>query len=579
MKVLGVNAHHPDASAALYEDGRLIWAAEEERFSRIKHHCGFPALAIQAGCRLHGIRFGDLDAIAVSKDPGARLLHKLSWAFRTGAGTGTWLKHKVRAARSQLSVAEQVKQSLDPSGSAGRTPKVFRVEHHLAHAASAYFVSGWDDATFLTVDGLGDFASASWGYARGTRIRTLGEVRFPHSLGFLYSAATHFLGFRKYGEEFKVMGLAALGRPVHADAIRRMVRWLPGGRYALVPEYFVYARGSAGAAWYGQEPDMEALYSGRWRERFGPERNPSDPLTERDRDLAASVQAVLEEGLFHILRHAHRVTGSSRLCLAGGVAFNSLANGKIESNTPFKEVYIQPAAGDAGTALGAAAYVSHVRLRDKTGFKMDHAYWGDAAEEAQIVQAFAGRSLPARRMETEELVRTVARALAAGRLAGWFRGRMEFGPRALGNRSILADPRDPEMKNILNLRVKHREDFRPFAPAVPEELASEYFELSGGTSPFMAKVVRVRPDQAGRIPAVTHADGTARVQTVSRQSQPVFWELLMEFGKLTGVPVLLNTSFNDNEPIVHTPAEAVDCFLRTHMDVLAVENWYAEKTA
>ncbi|HYL10082.1 MAG TPA: carbamoyltransferase C-terminal domain-containing protein, partial [Candidatus Acidoferrales bacterium] len=461
-----------------------------------------------------------------------------------------------------------------------------RVEHHRAHLASAFFVSPFDRAAVLSADGLGDFASTMWASGRGNRMDILGAIAFPHSLGLYYTAVTQYLGFRRYGDEYKVMGLAAYGQPAFLDAFREMVQSKQNGSgFRLGLEFFTHHRNGPEMTWSDSRktPELGSLFSGEMAARLGPVRRPGEPLEQRHRDIAATQQARLEEVLFAMLRALHARTGERAVCLAGGVAFNCVANGKIFDATPFEQVYVQPAAGDGGLSVGAAFYVHHQVLGQPRSFVMDHAYWGPRYSREEIRAAIEGRNI--RRsgfavceLPEEELARTAAKQIADGKILGWFQGRAEWGPRALGNRSIVVDPRRAEMKEILNRRIKHREIFRPFAPSILEESTGEYFEKSY-PSPFMTLAYAVRPEKRAAIPAPTHVDGTGRLQTVNRENNPRYWRLIREFGNLTGVPVVLNTSFNDNEPIVCRPEEAVDCFLRTQMDVLVLGDFLITKPA
>jgi carbamoyltransferase len=578
MILLGINAYHANASAALVRDGQLVAAAEEERFNRVKYAAGFPARAIAYCLRAAGATLRDLDHIAVPRDPWARLGTKLAYAVRMPQFALERARVLVRFAGLRAELARAF--DTDPSVLRAR---FHRVEHHKAHLASSFFVSPFDRAAVLSADGLGDFASTMWGAGAGARLGVDGAIAFPHSLGMYYTAVTQYLGFRKFGDEYKVMGLAAYGEPAYLDEFRRILH-APGGlAFRLGLDYFIHQRDGADMTWRESDrtPVLARLFSRFLEERLGPARGEGEPLDQRHRDIAASLQARLEEVYFELLKTLAARTAEKALCLAGGVAFNCVANGKIFDRTPFTEVYVQPAAGDAGLAVGAAFYVYHQILGQPRRFVMEHAYWGPEFSPAEIREAL--EPSPAvrggyrvRALAGDALLRATAERLAAGNIVGWFQGRMEWGPRALGNRSIVADPRRAEMKDVLNARIKHREPFRPFAPSVLEEAAGDFFERSD-PSPYMLLAYRVRPEQRHAIPAPTHVDGTGRLQTVSRRTNPLYWGLLNEFGKLTGVPVLLNTSFNENEPIVCTPAEALDCFLRTKMDVLVLGNFLVEK--
>jgi carbamoyltransferase len=565
--ILGINAYHADASAALVIDGTLVAAAEEERFARVKHVAGFPHQAIAYCLRAAGITPREITHIAVSRNPRARLHRKLLTLLAHPPRFDRIVSRAKNALRLR-DVKATLALGLDIDPRQLRA-SVHYIEHHRAHLASAFFVSGLEEAALLSVDGMGDFVSTMWGIGRGSRMEILGAVPFPHSLGILYTAVTQYLGFPNYGDEYKVMGLSAYGEPIHRDRLRQMVRMDGGLGYRLDLSYFTHHTDGVAMTWSEGAPVLGPLYSAKVIRTFGPPREPGAPLGPEHAQIAASLQAVLEEVLLTLLIRLYERTRVKALCLAGGVALNCVLNGKILRHTPFERLYIQPAASDAGTSVGAAFYVWHEHLRRPRAFTMEHAYWGPEWSEGEIREVLHRHGLVARRVATEELIEVVVRALAAGKIVGLFQGRMEFGPRALGNRSILADPRRPEMREILNRRVKHREPFRPFAPSILEEAVGEYFEQTH-PSPFMLLASPARPEKRALIPAALHVDGTGRVHTVSRTVNPLFWEILARFGRLTGVPVLINTSFNENEPIVCHPEEAVRCFQRTRMDLLAI---------
>jgi carbamoyltransferase len=566
MRILGLNAFHGDASAAVLQDGALVAALEEERLNRIKHWAGLP-LGAAAAC-LAGER---AEHVAISRNPRAHLVEK---ALRTLVRPRQWASAVSRAANSVT--ISGVKGALAEAGLVTPQARVHHVEHHRAHLASAFFASPFEDAAVVSVDGFGDFSSVMWGTGRGHRLTVRDSVRFPHSLGIFFTAFTQFLGFPNYGDEYKMMGLAAYGTPRFTDEVRRVVR-TRGGRVELNLEYFTHHSRGVNMTWQGGAPVLGAVYSSKMVEVFGAPRQPRSELLPQHADLAASAQAVLEENYFELLRHVHRETGRRAVCLAGGVALNCAANGKLFAETPFRDVYVQPAAHDAGTSIGAALYAWHETLGRPRSFEMKHVFYGPESSDGEIERALQAAGARYRRMEEAELVDGTAREIAGGKIVGWFQGRMEFGPRALGGRSILADPRRADMKDILNSRIKYREPFRPFCPSVLAECAGEYFETDY-PSPFMVTAYAIRPERQSVIPAVTHADGTGRLQTVSREVNPLYWKLIRRFGDLTGVPVVLNTSFNENEPIVHTPAQAIDCFLRTRMDVLAIGPFLLLKT-
>src|SRR5579862_817732 len=562
MNILGLNAFHGDASAALLSGGQLTAAVEEERFNRIKHWAGFPVLAAKS-C-LREIDPASLAHVAISRDPRAHLWRKLG---RVAARPRDWSR-LVSRARNSIKVAK-LADALSSSGVARPDQvRIHHVEHHHAHLASAFFASPFEASAIVSIDGFGDFSSLMWGVGRGNRFQVHGAVRFPHSLGLFYTAFTQLLGFPKYGDEYKMMGLSAYGEPRFVSQVRDVVR-AEDDQVRLNLEYFVHHSEGVEMSWNGGEPTVGRVYSAKLPEVFGPARAPRSELEPRHADLAASVQAVLEERYFEILNFVQRQTGLKKVCLAGGVALNCVANGMIFEKTAFQDVYIQAAAHDAGTSIGAALYVNHQVLKQPRSFVMRHVYYGPEYSEAEIRKELEDAGVRFHTLTEEELVDRTARHIADGQIIGWFQGRMEFGPRALGNRSILADPRRPDMKDILNQRIKFREHFRPFCPSVLAQATGEFFETDY-PSPFMVQAYRIKPEQRERIPAVTHQDGTGRLQTVEKDVNPLYWKLLKRFGELTGVPILINTSFNENEPIVNTPREALDCFLRTNMDVLAL---------
>lgn len=578
MIVLGINAYHANASAAIVVDGRLVAAVEEERLNRVKYAAGFPVRAIQFCLDQAGARLTDVDHVAIPRDPWARLGTKLRFAIRMPR----FALERARVLKKFAGIQEELAAAFDAAPGSIRA-QFHRIEHHTAHLASAFFVSPFDQAAVLSADGLGDFASSMSALGQGPKMQILGEVAFPHSLGMYYTALTQYLGFWKFGDEYKVMGLAAYGQPEYLEEFRHIVHADGPLSFKLGLEYFTHQRQGAEITWRdaNRPPELGRLFSPYLEMRLGPARKPEEPLTQRHYNLAATMQAALEEVLILHWNALAKETKQKSLCLAGGVAFNCLANGKIFDNSPFENVYVQPAAGDAGLSVGAAFAVEHQVLGKPRQFVMDHAYWGPQFSPTQIRAAVNGASaegIEISELSEEALVQSTARHIADGKIVGWFQGAAEWGPRALGNRSILADPRRPEMKDILNRRIKHRETFRPFAPSIIEEATGEFFERTN-PSPFMTFAYPVRPEKRSVIPAPTHVDGTARLQTVSRAANPLYWKLLRKLGDLTGVPVSLNTSFNDNEPIVCRPEEALECFLRTRMDVLVLGNFVLERKA
>lgn len=574
MYVLGINAYHAGASTCLIRDGELIAAAEEERFRRMKYWAGFPVQAIQYCLREAGITAQDLDHVGISRDPSANLLKKVLFTLAR--------RPSLNLIRERLANAMQVRNprealceglELDPRS---LKAEFHNVEHHRAHMASAFFVSPFREAAVLSVDGMGDFVSTMWGVGRDGHIEPLGEINFPHSLGYVYTAASQWLGFPSYGDEGKVMGLAPYGRPAYLDEFRRIVRVQPDGTFELDLDYFVHHAEGASMTFHEGPPKIGTMYSQKFVDTFGPPREPRTEITPHHQDVAASLQAILEEAEFAIVRRLQRETGVKALCIAGGVALNSTFNGKILPETNFEEIFIQPAAGDAGTALGVCYYIYHQLLGGPRAYVMRHAYTGPAYTNGRIVSVLDTYGLRFVALDDDALARQAARLVAEGQVLGWFQGRMEWGPRALGNRSIIADPRRRDMKDILNARIKHREAFRPFAPSVLQEAVGHYFDQTY-PDPFMLKVYQVLPDRRDAIPAVTHVDGTGRLQTVDRDTNDLYWRLIKAFERETGVPVVLNTSFNENEPIVCSPEEAIECFVRTRMDALVLGNYLVRK--
>jgi carbamoyltransferase len=581
MIILGLNAFHGDSAAAIVRDGILVAAAEEERFRRIKHWAGFPSQAIAYCLREAGAGLSDVDHIALNQDNRANLLRKIGYVLLNRPDLAV-VRDRFRNRRKRTAVPELVAQAVPGPAFRGT---FHNVEHHLAHLSSAFHVSPFEEAVVVSVDGFGDFASAAWGIGRGTDIEIQGRVHFPHSLGIFYQALTQYLGFPHYGDEYKVMGLAPYGAPSCMDAMRRIVRLKPGGGFELDLAYFLHHRERVAYEWSAGAPAFGDLFSPALERLLGPRRQPADPLEDRHRDIARSVQAMYEQAFIHLIGELQRRSGLTDIALAGGCAMNSVANGKVRRATPFRRVYVQSAAGDAGGAIGAAYAVWHGLGRARS-FVMDHAYWGPqyshaeidavlAAERSRIAEAGCTiEEVPA----AAELQRRAAAAIADGQVVGWFQGRMEWGPRALGNRSIVCDPRRADIKAILNAKIKRRESFRPFAPSVLEEAASDWFEEDDAV-PFMMQVFQIREERRSLIPAVTHVDGSGRLQTVSRRTNPRYHGLIAAFGDRTGVPMVLNTSFNENEPVVCKPDEALDCFLRTRMDMLVMDDVVISRTA
>jgi carbamoyltransferase len=554
-------------------NGKLIAACEEERFRRIKHWAGFPTKSIEFCLSEAGVSIDQVDHIAISRDPKAHFFKKILFVISHRLNL-SYLRDRIQNRKHVKNIKDILAEELGVERSRIKA-NIHHVEHHRSHMASAFFVSGFDESAVVSIDALGDYVSTMWGVGREKNLDVLQQVQFPHSLGFLYTAGTQYLGFPKYGDEYKVMGLAAYGKPEYLDAFRKMIRLKDDGKFELNLDYFRHHRDGISMTWENGEPTIGYLFSDQWGKLLGLARKPTEEITHKHENIAASLQAIFEEVYFEILNRAYDFAKSRKLCLAGGCAMNSVANGKIFDRTPFEDVYVQAAAGDAGTAIGAAFYAYHHVLGNPRQFVMQHAYWGPQFEKFELNGQISQQDF--QRIENEdELCRLTAQAIASGKVVGWFQGRMEWGARALGNRSILADPRNPEMRDILNARIKRRETFRPFAPSILEEAVGDYFEKKY-PDPFMIKVYPVKKEKRKLIPAVTHVDGTGRLQTVNRQENLRYWKLIKAFETLTGIPIVLNTSFNENEPIVCSPKEAIDCFQRTKMDVLVLGDYFLEK--
>jgi carbamoyltransferase len=570
--IVGLNAFHGDSSAAILLDGKLVAAAEEERFRRIKHWAGFPCKSIEWCLEDVGLKLSDVDYIAINQSGWANFGRKLAYVIFSRPDPGL-LMQRLRNRQARRGIRQLLEQAFPSQPFRGQ---IHHIEHHLAHLSSAFHVSPFSEAAVVSVDGFGDFASAAWGIGQGSIIGVEGKVLFPHSLGIFYQAMTQYLGFPYYGDEYKVMGLAPYGQPTRLKALRKLVPLNSDGTFRLNLAFFRHHKEAIEYQWQGGSPNVGDLFSPALEELLGPRRKPVDPLEPHHHDVARSVQVLYEEAFFNLLNALQKRHGLREIALAGGCAMNSVANGKIRRATQFERVYVQSAAGDAGGAIGAAFAVWH-KLGGGRGFVMDHAYFGPAFESAAIDELLAKRDRDIagvgctveRIPHDAELCHRTATAIADGKVIGWFQGRMEWGPRALGNRSIVCDPRRPDMKSILNAKIKRRESFRPFAPSVLEDAVSDWFEEDDAV-PFMMQVFQIRKEKRSLIPAVTHVDGSGRLQTVYRHTNPLYYRLIEEFHKLTGVPMVLNTSFNENEPVVCQPAEALDCFLRTNMDVLVL---------
>ena len=569
--ILGLNAFHSDASAALFHNGELMAASEEERFIRTKHWAGFPHEAISFCLKKAGISITDINHIALARDPRAKWDKKVKYLANNPKAISFALRGRLNNASTSQTVADELSEKYLVSKDFFQR-RLYFIEHHRSHLSSSFFASPFEEAAILSIDGSGDFSTTMMGIGRNNQIEVLQSVDFPHSLGIFYTSFTQLLGFNNYGDEYKVMGLAAYGQPTFANDLAEIIQLLPDGTFRLDLTWF--RSGSEGYVYYskGKQPIIPELFTQKLTQKFGAARQKDEPITQFHKDLAASVQHMAEQCIFHMLRHLHQKTGLTNICLAGGVAQNSVANGKITLHTPFKRVYVPPAGHDAGLAMGAALWLQHQMGLQRRSKPFMTAFTGPEYTNEEVLQTLEGKAVYYKVLDNyDHLCAQVAAVIEAGGVVGWFRGRSEFGPRALGNRSILADPRRKDARELLNRKIKRRESFRPFAPAILEEYVSQYFAISEPT-PFMEKVFPIRREKYVEIPAVTHVDGTGRLQTVSRQWHPDFYQLIETFYRRTGTPILLNTSFNENEPIVNTPQQALDCFLRTQMDLLVIQD-------
>jgi carbamoyltransferase len=560
MYILGISCFYHDAAACLLKDGEVIAAASEERFTRKKHDSSFPQHAIRYVLRAGGIEVDQLEHVGFYDKPFVKFERIVSTYLSTfpksyksfSKAIPLWLGDK-------LWMRHNIKRDLSFRG------EVLFIQHHQSHAASAFMVSPFQESAVLTIDGVGEWATASYGIGKGNKLELFKEIRFPHSLGLLYSAFTYYLGFKVNSAEYKVMGAAPYGQPIYYDRIMdEVIRLREDGSFKLNMKYFAYDYGLT-------------MTNKRFDDLFGgPPREPETRLQQRHWDIAASVQKVTEEVMLRMGRKLHEETGQENLCMAGGVALNCVANGRLLREGPFKRIFVQPAAGDAGGAVGVASFIYHHILENERKWVWPHTFWGPEYSTEEIREYLETNDIKYHECERDELLERTARLIADQNVVGWFQGRMEFGPRSLGNRSILADARNPANKEVVNLKIKFRESFRPFAPSVLAERRSEYFDLDA-ESPYMLLVAQVRPDKRV-IPSVTHVDGSARIQTIKREQNPMFYDLIKAFDTLTGCPLIINTSFNvRGEPIVCTPADAYLCFMRTHMDYLVLDRFLLDK--
>jgi len=577
--ILGINAFHGDSSACILNDGVLISAAEEERFRRIKHWAGFPSESIKWCLTEAGISLDKVQHVAINQNLKVNIFKKIIFVL-SNSPSFKMLQERFQNKRKRLGIKDYLLKEFPDSEFKG---SVHSIEHHSAHLSSAFHASPFHEAVAVSIDGFGDFASSAWGVGKGIKINVKNHIYFPHSLGIFYQALTQFLGFHNYGDEYKVMGLAPYGKPIYIEQMRKIVKIKSNGTFELNLDYFRHHREKISYNWEEGSPNVGTLFSSKLEQLLGCARTKDQILTQKHKDIAHSAQAMYEEAFFHLLNNLHKTYKINNLAIAGGCAMNSVANGKILLKTPFKKIYVQAAAGDAGGAIGAALMTWHKVGGEQAKKRVathSHAYWGPSFTNDYISNLL---KLQKDRIEKEnckidyipkisELTKLVAAEIAKGKVVGWFQGRMEWGPRALGNRSIICDPRRSDMKDILNLKIKRRESFRPFAPSILSEAVSEWFEQNDDV-PFMMQVYQIIKDKRSKIPAVTHIDGSGRLQSVYATTNPRYYALIKEFKNLTGIPMVLNTSFNENEPIVCKPEEALETFLRTKMDMLVLNNW------
>lgn len=567
MYILGINAFHGDSSACLLKDGEVIVATEEERFRRIKHWAGFPTEAIKFCLEDAGITIQEIDHITISRNPSANLHKKIMHSFKNLVSVSA-IKDRLANTKKVSDVKSQL-AALFGVEIAEIEAELHHIEHHRSHLASAFFASPFEESALLSIDGFGDFTSTMIGTGKGNQIEVLDSVIYPHSAGIFYTSLTQYLGFPHYGDEYKVMGLAPYGEPKYVNELKQILIFKENGLFELNTKFFKHAKEGVNMSWENGDPFIDSIYSKKLEELLGPARQKGDELTQKHKDIATSVQRITEELIFHILNHLHQKTGLKNVCIAGGVAQNSVANGKILENTGFESVYIPSAGHDAGTAMGSALWLyNHILKKDRKP-AVYNAYTGYKSSNEEIEAYLNENKITYQRYDDNSLIDHVSDALVAGKVIGWYHGRAEFGPRALGHRSIIVDPRRTDAKELLNSKIKRRESFRPFAPSILEEHVEDYFELNDKV-PFMEKVFPIKKEKHKEIPAVTHVDGTGRLQTVEKGDR--YHDLITAFYKKTGTPILLNTSFNENEPIVNTPQEAYACFARTEMDILVLEN-------
>ena len=569
MYILGINAYHGDSAACVFKDGKLIAAIEEERLRRVKHWAGFPSESIKFCLDECGISIQDVDYVTISRDPSANIYKKITHSFKSFVSFKI-LKDRLKNTKKVVSIKQELSSIFDISEEEIKA-EFYNIEHHRSHMASAFFASPFSESAILSIDGFGDFTSTMIGAGKGDKIEVLDSVIYPHSVGVFYTAFTQYLGFEHYGDEYKVMGLSPYGKPTLMDKVRDVLIFKNNGLFEINKKYFKHPKEGVSMSWENGDPFIENIYSDYMVKVFGRARLKNEEITQFHKDLASSIQRVTEELIFHILNHLQKKTGSKNICIAGGVAQNSVANGKILDNTSFEKMYIPPATHDAGTAIGSVLWLyNHIQGNDRIE-SQKHSYFGAKFSDDEVEGFCKENGISYNRYDDDELLKVVTDQLINAGVIGWFQGRGEFGPRALGHRSIICDPTRDDAKELINSKIKRREPFRPFAPSILKEFVGEYFEKTDDV-PFMEKVFQFKEDKKKKFKAVVHIDGSGRLQSVDKDIEPKYYNLIKKFYDKTGVPILLNTSFNENEPIVNTPAEAYDCFARTSMDMVVMGN-------
>jgi len=580
MNIIGINAFHGDSSACLIIDGKIVSAVEEERFTRIKHWAGFPKMSIEFCLSNSNLKISDIDFISINRDNYANILRKIAYSV-TKKPSLKLIIERIKNRKQWSSLDKLVKNNFPNDYFKG---KIINVEHHLSHLSSAFHLSPFKNSCIISVDGFGDFTSTAFGFGSETKIKIDSKIFFPHSLGVFYEAITRYLGFKNYGDEYKVMGLAPYGRPNYLDKLNNLISLKKNGKFKLNLEYFLFHKTKQYETINNQIVTGQ-IFSDKLIELMGPPRNKDEEITQFHKDIASTAQKIYEETFFHSLNYLYEKYNNENICISGGCGMNSVANGKIRKNTKFKNIYIQSAAGDAGGALGSALITHYKHSKSNERFFMSHSYLGNEFTY-DYIKKLCEKNNEFFKKETfkykfynnfNELTKSIANEISEGKVIGWFQDKMEWGPRALGNRSILGDPRNPKMKDILNLKIKRRESFRPFAPSIIREYVADWFETEDEV-PFMMKVYQIKEDKRKLIPAVTHVDGSGRLQTVRKENNEKYYNLINEFYKITNIPILLNTSFNENEPIVCKPEEALNCFKRTKMDILVMGSFVISRS-